>query len=77
MSFSLTDSKSKLALDVALTSKIEVYGMLYDVDWWKMFNRQMIINALDIDDTYTSSGKNKISNGTFSTWTADNLLLNS
>lgn len=53
MTYSLTDSKSKLALDVALTSKIEVYGMQYDTDWWEMFNRQMIINALELDNTYS------------------------
>lgn len=53
MSYNLPDSKSKLALDVALTSKIEVYGMQYDTDWWEMFNRQMIINALELDDIYS------------------------
>lgn len=53
MTYNLSDSKSKLALDVALTSKIEVYGMQYDTDWWEMFNRQMIINALELDNTYS------------------------
>ena len=53
MTYNLPDSRSKLALDVALTSKIEVYGMQYDVDWWEMFNRQMIISALELDDTYS------------------------
>lgn len=53
MSYNLTDAKSKLALDIALTSKIEVYGILCKVDWWEMFNRQMMINALELDDTYS------------------------
>lgn len=53
MTYNLSDSKSKLALDVALASKIDVYGMQYDTDWWEMFNRQMIINALELDNTYS------------------------
>lgn len=72
MSYNLTDAKSKLALDVALTSKIEVYGMLYDTDWWEMFNRQMIINALELDDAYTSSGENLAVNSDFLRWIGGN-----
>lgn len=53
MTYNLSDSKSKLALDIALACKIDVYGMQYDTDWWEMFNRQMIINALELDNTYS------------------------
>jgi hypothetical protein len=67
----LSDAKYSLAIDVAKTSRNQLYGLHYTINWDALHTRLMAVKALEFDDlqnyysqaerdiieSYLSSGK--------------------
>lgn len=53
MSYDATAGKLELANVISDSCKKENFAIAgIHIDWWYLFNRQMIFEALDQDDTY-------------------------
>lgn len=40
------------ALDLSKAAKIELFGLHYDINWQSLKNKDIIIKALNINDTF-------------------------
>ncbi len=52
MSQFITDQRVLLGIEVAKAARITLYGLHYEVYWTVLENKNLILKALEINDTY-------------------------